>query len=221
MAGNGVLAVGDSIINGQTYRQFVTPQSWAQWLAESADMPFTKYAKGGANAQQVLEDQLPRVTRHGYDVAAVTVAANDLLYGWDAERYAANLDAILSRLSDVTEQTVVSNVPTVFRRLVGARPSINRSVGEANEIIGGTAAKRGALVLDVRDFDGPLWLHPDRVHATALGLQEMGQRAAELLGYERAPVARYRAGVGFRVRRSGGSAREVARVSVKRLVGRV
>lgn len=194
--GLGVIAVGDSIINGGTRQRFTTPQSWAQTLAERADLPFTKYARGGATSQQVVNEQLGRIVRDGYDVAAVTVGANDLLRGWDAAVFEKNLSAVLAHLTLVADRTVVTNLPSAFR----VPPT------EANRIIAAQAEAHGARLVDISDMVGPRWLRPDRVHPTDIGLAEIGYRAAEVLGYERLPVDLRRLGLGYRLRWAVGAA---------------
>lgn len=221
MTGLGVVAVGDSIINGQTYRQVVHPQSWAQWLAEAGDWPFTRYSRGGAASADVVSEQLPRLNRTGYDVAAVTVGANDLLYGWDADEFAANVGAILSRLCEVADRVVLTNLPLTFRRLPGADRKINAAVPAANELLSKAAAEHDAVLIDVSDMARAAWLHPDKVHPTALGLREIGRRAGVALGLPDpgGPVVGT-IGFGQRTRHGARSAGQVVRVSAKRLLGR-
>jgi len=196
MTGLGVIALGDSIMRGETRQLFTTPQSWAQTLAERADLPFSIYAHGGYTSQQVVDELLPRVCRDGYDVGAVTAGANDLLLDWEAERYEENLGAILGRLGGVAERLVVTNLPIRFR----VDPA------EVNEIVAQQATRHGALVVDVRDMNDVRWLGPDRVHPTAIGLAEMGYRAAALLGHERPPADSRPLGPGYRLRHAAESA---------------
>ena len=71
----GLVALGDSITNGHGEPALgVHPQSWAQWLAEALELPFTKLAVDGAQAADVLRDQVPRL-RGPYDLACVTPAS--------------------------------------------------------------------------------------------------------------------------------------------------
>lgn len=217
MTGLGVIAVGDSIINGQTHRQVVHPQSWAQWLAEAGDWPFTRYSRGGASSGDVVSEQLPRVTRTGYDVGAVTVGANDLLYGWDADRFAGNVHTILSRLDEAAVRVVLTNLPVTFRRLPGADRSINAAVPIANGLLAKAAVEHGAVLVDVSDMTRAGWLRADKVHPTALGLQEIGRRAAVALGLpDPGPVA----DTAQRTRYAARSVEQAARVTAKRLLGR-
>ncbi len=200
-----MVAVGDSIIHGGfTREQFVTPQSWAKHLAEIGDWSFTNYAQGGHSSSQVVDEQLPLVVRDDFDVGAVTVGANDLIYEWDAERFAANLDAILTRLDEVASRVLVTTVPPTLRRLPGEDPWINRSVPIANDVIARVASKHGAHVIDLSDFTSRRWMRPDRAHSTALGSVEIGQRAADALGLERAPVDARRLGVAYSLRHAVG-----------------
>ncbi|HWL50054.1 MAG TPA: GDSL-type esterase/lipase family protein [Acidimicrobiia bacterium] len=219
MAGGGVVAVGDSIIHGGfTRQQFITPQSWAQHLAEAGDWSFTRYALGGQTSGQVVDEQIPRVIRDDYDVGAVTVGANDLQFGWDPERYAANMDAILARLAAAADRVLVTTMPPTFRRLPGAPRRINQSVPQANDIIARAAATHGAQVIDLSDFTSRRWLLPDRAHFTALGSAEIGQRAAEVLGLVRAPAEARRLGAAYSLRYAAGLAWHSAWLSALRLL---
>ena len=218
MADGGVVAVGDSIIHGGfTRAQFVEPRSWAQHLAEIGGWQFTSFARGGDPSRLVVEEQLPLVVRDDYDVGAVTVGANDLIYEWDEERFEANLDAILARLAEVAERVVVTNVPASFRRLVGEDRRFKQSVPTANGIIARTASKHGALVVDLTDLNSRRWIRPDRAHPTALGSVEIGQRAAEVLGLERAPADARRLGVAYSLRYAAGLAWHTGWLLVRRL----
>lgn len=209
MGGLGVVAVGDSIINGGTIQRWTTPQSWAQTLAECADMPFTKYARGGDTSRQVIEHQLPRIVRRGYDVGALTVGANDLLTGRSLDDFTADLASILHRLAEVAERVVVTNLPASF--VIDPVP--------ANQVIGRVASKCGAILVEASDMNDAVLLRPDRVHPTDVGLTEIGYRAAEALGYPRGPEVPVSAGMGYRMghgwSRVGQAARRAARARLK------
>ena len=201
MTGGGVVAVGDSIIHGGfTRAQFVTPRSWAEHLAEIGGWQFTRFARGGDPSRLVVEEQLPLVVRDDYDVGALTVGANDVLFEWDEGQFAANLDTILARLGDVADRVVVTSMSPSFRRLPGEDKRIPQAVSTVNDIIARTASKHRALVVDLADFTSRRWIRPDRAHPTALGSVEIGQRAAEVLGLERAPVDARRLGLAYSAR---------------------
>ena len=72
----GVVALGDSITYGHGGMQSgLGCQSWAQWLAEALDLPFTRYAVNGATAGDVVREQVPRLAR-AYDVGTLYVGVN-------------------------------------------------------------------------------------------------------------------------------------------------
>ena len=210
--------MGDSVIHGGFTRlQFIPPQSWAQHLAEAGDWSFTRYARGGHSSNQVVDEQLPLVARDDYDVGAVSIGANDLQFGWDPERFEANVDAILARLAVAADRVVVTTVPPTFRRLPGSDRRINQAVPTANDIIVRVASKHGAHVIDLSDFTSRRWLRPDRAHPTALGSAEIGQRAAEALGLERAPADARRLGAAYSLRHAAGTAWHSAWLSAARV----
>ena len=218
MAGGGVVAVGDSVIHGGfTRHQFIAPRSWALHLAEVGGWSLTNLARGLATSGHVIDEQLPLIDRDDFDVGAVTVGANDLQLGWDAERFEANLTAILTRLDEVADRVVVTTVPPNFRRLIGEHRRINRTVPALNDIIVRVASKHGAHVVDLSDFTSRRWMRPDRAHPTALGLAEIGQRAAEVLGFERAPADARRLGVAYSLRHAVGLTWHSAWLSARRV----
>ena len=55
----GLVALGDSISYGHGGMQSgLGSQSWAMWLAEALDLPFTRYAVNGATAADVVRDDM-------------------------------------------------------------------------------------------------------------------------------------------------------------------
>ena len=83
---SGLVALGDSITYGHGGMQSgLGSQSWAQWLAEAMDLPFTRLAVNGATAQDVVAHQLPRLDGP-YDVGCLYVGGNDVRDpGWDPQ----------------------------------------------------------------------------------------------------------------------------------------
>jgi lysophospholipase L1-like esterase len=92
----GLVALGDSITNGRGEPWLGVPaQSWAQWVAEALELPFTKLARDGARAEDVVRDLAPRL-RGPYDVAGVYVGVNDArAHDWDAVAFERDLTALL------------------------------------------------------------------------------------------------------------------------------
>jgi hypothetical protein len=129
----GLVALGDSITYGHGGMQSgLGSQSWAQWLAEAMDLPFTRYAVNGATAPDVLRDQVPRLRdrydverlHDRYDVATVYVGVNDVRdAGWDAAAYERDLDAILAAVAG----TPTGCSPARSRSTSACRPPARRS----------------------------------------------------------------------------------------------
>jgi len=173
----GLVALGDSITNGHGEPALGVPmQSWAQWLAEALDLPFTKLARDGARAADVLAELVPRLAGP-YDVGCAYVGVNDArALDWDAAAYERDLRAIVAALAVAGDRLLLCTLPTdLGRPRAGDRPAA------ANAIVRAIAADHGAIVVALDDFAGRPWLMPDAVHPTAIGELEMADRAARAL----------------------------------------
>jgi lysophospholipase L1-like esterase len=179
----GVVALGDSITNGHGGMQSgLGSQSWAQWLAQAMELPFTKLARDGALTHDVVTEQLPRV-RDDYDVGCVYIGVNDVrTTGWDPGRYESDLGTILASLRRRCERTLVLTLPL---RL--GIPPAGADLAAVNAAIERLADEHGAVAADLGDFAGAAWVWADRVHATAAGQVEIADRAARALGVARLP----------------------------------
>jgi lysophospholipase L1-like esterase len=175
---HGLVALGDSITYGHGGMQSgLGSQSWAQWLAEAMDLPFTRYAANGATAADVVAHQLPRL-RRDYDVGVLYVGVNDVRdVEWDAARFRADLVAALAALGARCARVLTLTIPLDL-----GLPPAGSKVHEANAIIEEAAEAAGATVADLRDFTGAAWVWADRVHATAAGQVQIADRAARALG---------------------------------------
>ena len=180
----GVIALGDSITNGHGGMQSgLGSQSWAQWLAQALELPFTKLAQDGASARDVVERQLPAIPGDAYDLGCVYIGVNDVrTTAWDPVAYERDLDTVLRALGDRCERTLVLTLPL---RL--GIPPAGADLPAVNAAIERLAQRRGAIVADLADFAGADWVWADRVHATAIGQVEIADRAARALGAPRLP----------------------------------
>ena len=169
-----LVALGDSITRGRGMvpAYGADPRSWAAWLAEAMGLPFLNLAADGAMAADVAREQLPRVI--DCSVATLFVGANDARsVGFDAERFSADVSAVVAALRKKALRVVVLTVPAdLGRPLAGA-------VEPVNSILRAAAASHTVVSLD--DFAG--WRHvlPDAVHPTALGQVEIADRVARAL----------------------------------------
>jgi lysophospholipase L1-like esterase len=183
MTRRGLVALGDSITAGRGESALGVPmQSWAQWLAESLELPFTKLARDGARAPDVLADLVPRLAGP-YDVGCVWVGVNDTRsLDWDAAAFERDLDAIVAAVAAASERVVACTIPADL-----GRPPAAPKPRAASAIVRAVARAHGAVVADLDDIAGRPWLLPDAVHPTAVGQVEIADRAARALAAPRPP----------------------------------
>jgi lysophospholipase L1-like esterase len=185
MTTRGLVALGDSITNGHGEPALgVHPQSWAQWLAEALELPFTKLAVDGAMAADVLREQVPKL-RGAYDVGCIYAGVNDVRApGFDAAVYERDLRAIATAVAECSERLVLCTLPLDL-----GRPRAAPKPREAGAVVRRVAADLGAVVVAFDDLAGAPWLLPDAVHPTARGQLEIADRAARALGAPCLPSA--------------------------------
>ena len=173
----GLVALGDSITRGRGGAPAlgVHPQSWAQWVAEALGLPFTNLAVDGAQAGDVLRDQVPRLAGP-YDLATLYVGANDARGDFDADAYARDVRAIVAALREVAERVLVLTVPEDL-----GRPRAGADVLTANHIL---HSLEGVVLCPLEDFGGPRVVLPDAVHPTSPGMVAIANRALAALGSE-------------------------------------
>lgn len=180
---SGLVALGDSITRGRGGEPAlgVHPQSWAQWLAEALGLPYLCLARDGERSAGLVADQLPRATAGRWDVAALYIGANDARsMDFDGDAFEADVRTAASGLDGCAGRLVMLTVPLDL-----GRPRAGIDVVAANAAIRRVAEETGAVLVDLDDFRGPMWVLPDAVHPTSLGMVEMADRAARALG---APV---------------------------------
>ncbi|MEA2287542.1 MAG: hypothetical protein QOJ21_3585 [Solirubrobacteraceae bacterium] len=183
MTARGLVALGDSITNGHGEPALGVPaQSWAQWLAEALEMPFTKLAVDGAQTADVLRGQVPRL-RGPYDVGCLYAGVNDVRsLTFDAAAYERDLRAIATAVAGASDRLVMCTLPVDL-----GRPRAAPKPHRAGAIVRRVAAGLGAVVVELDDLAGAPWLLPDAVHPTAVGQLELADRAARALGAARLP----------------------------------
>jgi lysophospholipase L1-like esterase len=185
MTTRGLVALGDSITNGHGEPALgVHPQSWAQWLAEALELPFTKLAADGATTARVLHEQVPRL--HGpYDIGCVYAGVNDVRGpAFDGAAYDRALRAIAAADGRASERMVLCTIPADL-----GRPRAAPKPAAASAIVRRIADETGATVVALDDLAGAPWLLPDAVHPTAVGQLEIADRAARAVGAPRLPSA--------------------------------
>jgi lysophospholipase L1-like esterase len=182
------VAIGDSYTEGldDPYPDGASYRGWADLVATrlAEDEPGLSYANLGVRGRrldQIIDEQIPTVTRLRPDLVALFGGGNDVLSsGFDAQVVGRRVRIALRALTDAAPTVVVftlsdlsGRVPMV-RRLRPRMQSLNESIRQA-------ADDYGALLVDlwpdeaVRDLR---YFGPDRLH-----LGEHGHRrlAAHLL----------------------------------------
>ena len=183
MTSRGLVALGDSITNGHGEPALGVPmQSWAQWVAEALGLPFTKLARDGALARDVLAEQVPRLDGP-YEVASLYVGVNDTRgVDWDPDAYERTLRASVAALVACSERLLLCTLPADL-----GRPRAAPKPRAASAIVRAVAGDLGAAVAELDDLAGAPWLLPDAVHPTARGQLEIADRAARALDAARLP----------------------------------
>jgi lysophospholipase L1-like esterase len=175
-----IAVVGDSSCTGPGLEgiEDVWVRRVSRALGDRFHVTMDSYAVGGSTARDVLEAQVPRLIEHQYDVAIVSVGANDMLRGIPTRRFHTDLAAIVDALTPVSGAIVLSGVgdmgsiprlPWLLRW-----PAHNR--GRAADRAHADVASHRAHVFKVpiwdraADFraDLTLW-SPDLFHASSSG----------------------------------------------------
>lgn len=176
---SGLVALGDSITRGRGGAPAlgVHPLSWAQWLAEALELPYLSLARDGARAADLVDEQLPAV-QSGWEVATLYVGANDARStDFDGAAFERDVATAAETLAECAERLVMLTIPLDL-----GRPRAGADVRIANDSIRRVAGRTGATVVALDDFRGPLWVLPDAVHPTSLGMVEIADRATRALG---------------------------------------
>ncbi len=171
------MALGDSITRGRGGAPAlgVHPQSWAQWVAEALELPFTNLAVDAARAPDVLRDQVPRLAGP-YDLATLLIGANDARGALDAEAFGRDVNAIVAALRDAADRVLVLTIPEDL-----GRPRAGADVLTVNRVL---RALEGVEICGLEDLGGFRMLLPDAVHPTSPGMVEIADRALAALRSE-------------------------------------
>src|SRR6202042_2865060 len=180
----GVLAFGDSITNGGGELQWgVALQSWAQWTARALGLAYSGYATDGARVSDVRHQQIPafqaRAAHPGarYDLGCLYIGVNDVRgLDWDADAFAADYEPCLQFVRDRCDRVLAVTAPLGL-----GVPPAGPKVADLNAVVRETAARVGALVVDLSDFGARNHVMADRVHPTAFGQIAIAERALATL----------------------------------------
>jgi GDSL-like Lipase/Acylhydrolase family len=165
-AGQGLIAVGDSITEGLG-RPMLTLQmrSWTAWLADALGFHHICLARSGHRAADALREQIP-LLGGTHDLGCVYIGVNDVRApNWQAQAFERDLTRICGAMVEHARELVVATMPADL-----GRPKVSTSViSAANDAIAHVAACHGAHLLDLRELRGWTLVLPDGVHLTARG----------------------------------------------------
>lgn len=176
--GRGLVAMGDSITRGSGEAMLgLRMQSWALWLAEALELPYTCLAQDGARSGDVLAQQAPRL-RGPYDIGCIYVGVNDVRApGFALAPYVANLEQIAAAAAESCARLLLVCLPPTL----GRPPAPAHAIHEVNREIARVAGAHEALTLGLQTLTGYELVQPDAVHLTARGEAHVALRACELL----------------------------------------
>lgn len=157
-------------------------EGWVQRV--HAQMPagtrLVNLSVSGSLTSEALSEQLPSALAARPDIVTVWLAANDLRAGVPLQAYTAQLDEMLGRLSATGAEVYVGNLPNLAA-LPGVPPewrgTVYAEVQEWNRSIDTTAARHGAIVVDL--FAGqdasvdPSTLSSDGFHPSSEGYRRI------------------------------------------------
>ena len=172
-----LVALGDSITRGGGEPMLgLAGSPWVQLLADALGLQCENLACDGATAGQVLHEQLPHAGETAV-LACLYVGVNDTRDpGWDAARFAADLEAIVAALMPRARAAMLATIPEDL-----GRPTAAPKPREASAIIRAAAGRHGAVVVALDDLAGRDLVLPDAVHLTAAGEAEIARRALAAL----------------------------------------
>ncbi|HEX3511454.1 MAG TPA: GDSL-type esterase/lipase family protein [Solirubrobacteraceae bacterium] len=164
--GRGLVAIGDSITRGAGEAMLgLRMQSWALWLAEALELPYTCLARDGARAADALATQVPRL-RGPYDLGCVYLGVNDVRSpDFEPAAFADALREVLAAVAESCSALLLIALP----RAIGVPPAPASAIATANEEIARRVQEHGAALVQLGPLAGPELVYPDRVHLTARG----------------------------------------------------
>jgi lysophospholipase L1-like esterase len=183
------VALGDSCAEGldDPYPDGTMYRGWTDLTATglAAVSPALQYANlavRGRRLDQILAEQVPLALAQRPDLVTLFGGGNDLLQGrWQST--ARSLDVTVSTLAEVARTVVLFTLPDIARLpgLWRLRPRVQ----QFNALVAATAARHGAVLIDVREdpyCDDERLYGPDRLHLGALGHQRVAAYVLDALG---------------------------------------
>jgi lysophospholipase L1-like esterase len=190
------VAIGDSLseglgdpVSGAELGGWAT--CLARWLqAVTPSMRYTNLAVRGHTASKALAGQLGPAVAAAPDLVSIFIGGNDVLLrpGFDARRFADELDQLTAPFAGPGTTTVLSTLPdlTACSPLPPPlRGALRRRIVSANKVIKAVSTEYRTLLLDAwadpRTRRHGMW-SIDRIHPSTNGHRLIAHSVAELLG---------------------------------------
>jgi acyl-CoA thioesterase-1 len=158
-------------------------EGWVPRLGASLgpNVQIVNLGVSGSTLAQALSEQLGPAVDAQPDVVSVWLAVNDFNARVPLQRYAADLDTLLGKLEVTHARVLVGNVPDLTRLPVYASvdpPALQAEVARWNSVIADTAARHGAVLVDLNARWQDLAQHPEYVstdgfHPSSEGYQRL------------------------------------------------
>lgn len=192
-----VLVLGDSLSEGvgdpAPGSRGRLLHGWVHHLRELAagvgvDLQPVVLARRGAHVGHVVFHQLAEVPEGHYDVAVLLVGFNDVVHReLDVARFARGHEVAAAELAVRAPVFVLGTLHDLTRTLPlpsGLRAVVRRNIADVNTAVRATAARSGALLLDLEALQGRVGrstISVDLLHPTRSGHQQIAAEVARLL----------------------------------------
>ncbi|HEX6351647.1 SGNH/GDSL hydrolase family protein [Actinophytocola sp.] len=183
------VALGDSCAEGldDLYPDGTTYRGWTDLTAAalsrvSPSLEYANLAVRGRRLDQILAEQVPLAVAQRPDLVTLFGGGNDVLQSrWQST--ARSLDTAVAALTEAAGTVVLFTLPDIAR-LPGLR-RLRPRVEALNDLIITTAARHGALLVDVREdpfCDDERLYGADRLHLGTRGHQRVAAHVLAVLG---------------------------------------
>lgn len=184
-----VVAIGDSIAAGIGDEPVGGRlAAWSGRLAAYGRGSHVNLALPGARIGLVQSIQVPAALMAHPDIVLMSVGGNDIVdRRFDGRRFADGMNRSLCAIEAAGCRTVLLTLAdwsTSWPMPLRLRTGFRRRIDAVNEVIRGAAAATGTRIIE-RVGNDPLQnrdcLHPDRVHLSPHGYNQLAQITADLL----------------------------------------
>jgi lysophospholipase L1-like esterase len=183
------VALGDSCAEGldDPYPDGRTYRGWTDLTAAalsqvSPSLEYANLAVRGRRLDQIVDEQVPLAVAQRPDLVTLFGGGNDVLQGrWQSTADA--LDTAVASLTEAARTVVLFTLPDIAR-LPGLR-RLRPRVDQLNDLVTATAARHGALLVDVREdpfCDDERLYGADRLHLGTRGHQRVAAHVLTALG---------------------------------------